>query len=97
MSFIIAIISWIVFGFIIGLIARALIPGRQHMGIAATTLLGIVGSIIGGLVASLIQGGAQGGAGLNWHGAGWIGSIIGAIVVLLIAGGIFTRRRRATV
>lgn len=84
------IIAWIVFGFVIGLIARAIVPGRQHMGLIATTILGIVGSVLGGIVASAIQGGP---AGLgDWHSAGWIGSILGAIVVLLVAGGLFTRR-----
>jgi uncharacterized membrane protein YeaQ/YmgE (transglycosylase-associated protein family) len=85
------IIGWIVFGLVIGLIARALVPGRQNMGIIATTLLGIVGSVIGGLVGSAIAG--QPG---EWHAAGWIGSILGAIVLLLVAGGFFTRRHRAT-
>ncbi len=89
------IIAWIVFGFVIGLIARAIVPGRQHMGFIATTILGIVGSVIGGLVASAIQGG-QGGL-ADWHSAGWIGSIIGAIVVLLVAGGLFTGGRRRAV
>jgi uncharacterized membrane protein YeaQ/YmgE (transglycosylase-associated protein family) len=84
------IIGWIVFGFIIGLIARAIVPGRQNMGFIATTILGIVGSVLGGLVAS-----ALGGSGdlTEWHTAGMIGSLIGAIVVLLVAGGMFTRRR----
>ncbi len=85
------IIAWIIFGFIIGLIARAIVPGRQHMGFIATTILGIIGSVVGGLVASAIHGG-PGGVG-GFHAAGWIGSIIGAIVVLLIFGGFFTRRR----
>ncbi len=88
------IIAWIVFGFIIGLIARAIVPGRQHMGFVATTILGIVGSVLGGIVASAIGGG---GSLADWHTAGVIGSLIGAIVVLLVAGGMFTGRRRATV
>ncbi len=89
------IIAWIVFGFIIGLIARAIVPGRQNMGFIATTVLGIVGSVIGGIVASAIEGGPGGLA--AWHGAGWIGSIIGAVVLLLIAGGLFTGTRRRAV
>jgi uncharacterized membrane protein YeaQ/YmgE (transglycosylase-associated protein family) len=89
------IIAWIVFGFVIGLIARAIVPGRQHMGFFATTILGIIGSVIGGLVASAIQGGHGGLA--DWHSASWIGSILGAIVVLLIAGGLFTGSRRRAV
>ncbi len=87
------IIAWIVFGFIIGLIARAIVPGRQHMGFIATTILGIIGSVLGGLVGSAIGGRSL----AEWHTAGVNGSLIGAIVVLLVAGGMFTGRRRATV
>lgn len=74
------IISMIIVGFIVGLIARALMPGDQKLGIIMTTILGIVGSIVAGYL----------GAALGFYhpgqGAGWIGSIIGAIIVLLIAG-----------
>jgi uncharacterized membrane protein YeaQ/YmgE (transglycosylase-associated protein family) len=88
------IIAWIVFGFVIGLIARALVPGRQSMGFVMTTVLGVAGSLLGGLVASALAGSDVGG----FHGAGFIGSLVGAIVLLLVAGGIFSRgHRRATV
>jgi uncharacterized membrane protein YeaQ/YmgE (transglycosylase-associated protein family) len=83
--------SWlwfILFGFIIGLLARALVPGRQHLGIIWTTLLGIGGSLLGGFIANAISGGPL----LELHTAGWIGSIIGAIVLLLLFVG-FNRRR----
>ncbi len=86
------IIAWIIFGFIIGLIARALVPGRQHMGFAMTTILGIAGSLIGGFVGSAIHGGENGVNG--FHSAGWIGSILGAIVLLLVAGALLGPRRR---
>ncbi len=86
------IIAWIVFGFIVGLIARAIVPGRQGMGFVMTTLLGIAGSIIGGLIASAVWGG-PGGIG-QFHTSGWIGSIIGAIVLLVIAGFVMAPRRR---
>jgi uncharacterized membrane protein YeaQ/YmgE (transglycosylase-associated protein family) len=84
------IIAWIVFGFIVGLIARALVPGRQGMGFIMTTLLGIAGSIVGGLVASAISGAPTGG----FTTAGFIGSLIGAIVLLLVAGMVTGPRRR---
>ena len=76
------ILAWIVFGFIIGLLARAVVPGKQAMGLAMTTLLGIAGSLIGGLVASALGGNNATG----FHTSGFIGSLIGAIVLLLIAG-----------
>jgi uncharacterized membrane protein YeaQ/YmgE (transglycosylase-associated protein family) len=89
------IIAWIVFGFIVGLIARALVPGRQHMGIIMTTVLGIAGSVVGGLVASALGG--HGGDVTGFQGAGFIGSLIGAIGLLLIAGAVMGGRRKATV
>jgi uncharacterized membrane protein YeaQ/YmgE (transglycosylase-associated protein family) len=84
------IIAWIVFGFIIGLLARAIVPGRQHMGFIMTTLLGIAGSLVGGLVATAISGGAVS----EMRGAGFLGSLIGAVVLLVIAGAAMGPRRR---
>jgi uncharacterized membrane protein YeaQ/YmgE (transglycosylase-associated protein family) len=84
------ILAWIIFGFIIGLIARALVPGKQGMGFVMTTLLGIAGSIVGGLVASAITGRSATG----FEPTGFIGSLIGAIVLLLIAGMVTGPRRR---
>jgi uncharacterized membrane protein YeaQ/YmgE (transglycosylase-associated protein family) len=76
------IIAWIVFGFIVGLIARAIVPGKQSMGFVMTTLLGVAGSVIGGLIASAV---GAGGDATGFHGSGFIGSIIGAIVLLFLA------------
>jgi uncharacterized membrane protein YeaQ/YmgE (transglycosylase-associated protein family) len=84
------IIAWIVFGFIVGLIARAVVPGRQGMGFVLTTVLGVAGSLVGGLVASALTGGSATG----FHPSGFIGSLIGAIVLLLVAGMVTGPRRR---
>jgi uncharacterized membrane protein YeaQ/YmgE (transglycosylase-associated protein family) len=73
--------GWIVLGLVAGLIARAVMPGKQSMGLIATTLLGIGGSFVGGFLASILLGG-------NWrvmHPSGYIGSILGAIVLLWVA------------
>lgn len=74
------IIVTIIVGFVVGLIARAIMPGNQSLGWIMTTLLGIVGA----LVAS------YGGAALGLYAAGqpvgWIASIIGALIVLFIYG-----------
>ncbi|AKI99481.1 putative membrane protein YeaQ/YmgE (transglycosylase-associated protein family) [Archangium gephyra] len=73
--------GWIIMGLIAGLIARALMPGRQSMGFIGTTLLGIAGSFMGGFLASII-------AGHGWRGpqsTGYIGSILGAIVLLWLS------------
>ncbi len=74
-------ILWtIVVGFVVGVIAKFLHPGRENMGFIVTTLLGIAGSFLAGYV----------GQALGWYhagqGAGFIGSIIGAFILLLIYG-----------
>jgi uncharacterized membrane protein YeaQ/YmgE (transglycosylase-associated protein family) len=72
------ILGWIIFGLIVGAIAKLLMPGRDPGGIIVTMLLGIVGAVLGGWV-----GRAMGMYGPN-DSAGLIMSIIGAVVVLLI-------------
>lgn len=52
----IAIIGWIIFGLIAGLIAKALMPGKDPGGALITIALGIVGSIIGGFVGQTLFG-----------------------------------------
>ncbi len=49
------IIWYIIVGFIIGLIARGIMPGGQHLGFITTTLLGIAGSIVGGMIGRLFS------------------------------------------
>jgi len=75
-------ILWsIIVGFIIGLCARALLPGAQHLGFIMTTVLGIAGSIVGGLIGMAISRPAPG---AKFHGAGFIMSVICAIVLLYL-------------
>ena len=83
----ISIIVWLVIGFVAGLIARAVVPGKQSMGIIPTTLLGIAGSLVGGVVGHVLGGGGSG-----FTPSGIIGSIVGAIVLLLII--LAVQRRR---
>ncbi len=75
------IIWFIIVGFFAGLIARAVLPGADHMGFFATTAVGIVGSVLGGLIGNVIK---KPEPGSKFHPAGLIMSIIGAIVLLLI-------------
>ena len=75
-------ILWsIIVGFLIGLLARAVMPGAQHLGFLATTLVGIAGSFVGGLIGRLFSKPKEG---AKFHPAGLILSIIGAIVVLYL-------------
>lgn len=77
-------IIWsIIVGFIVGLIARAIVPGAQHMGFIMTTILGIVGSLLGGLIARLFSRPPEGS---KFHPAGFFLSILGAIVLLVLWG-----------
>ena len=83
------ILTMIVIGLVAGLIARAIVPGRQSMGVLATILLGIVGSFLGGLLGSLFS---SDGNLMDLRPSGLLWSIIGAVVVLLLVG--FSSRRR---
>jgi uncharacterized membrane protein YeaQ/YmgE (transglycosylase-associated protein family) len=72
------ILSWIVFGLVIGLIAKLLMPGRDPGGFIVTMLLGIAGALVGGFI-----GRAMGFYGPN-QSAGWLMSILGAIILLAL-------------
>ena len=75
-------IIWsIIVGFIVGLIARAIMPGAQHLGFIMTTVIGIAGSIVGGFIARLFS---KPEPGSTFHPAGFIMSLIGAIILLFI-------------
>jgi uncharacterized membrane protein YeaQ/YmgE (transglycosylase-associated protein family) len=71
------IVGWIIFGLIVGVIAKLLMPGRDPGGFIITILLGIAGSVMGGYV-----GRAMGLYGPDERGAGWIISILGAVLLL---------------
>jgi uncharacterized membrane protein YeaQ/YmgE (transglycosylase-associated protein family) len=89
------IIGFLIFGLIIGLLARAIFPGRQQMGWLATAILGMVGSLVGGLIGHAIFGGnstADGSWGFTP--GGWISSIVGAILVLWIYLAVMGRRTK---
>jgi uncharacterized membrane protein YeaQ/YmgE (transglycosylase-associated protein family) len=86
------IFAFIIIGLIAGLIARAILPGRQSMGLIATTLLGMVGSLVGGLIGSLF---ARDGRLFDVHPTGILMSVIGSIVVLLLVGAAGRRRIHA--
>jgi uncharacterized membrane protein YeaQ/YmgE (transglycosylase-associated protein family) len=83
-------IGFIVFGLVVGLLARLLVPGRQELGLWMTLLLGVIGSIIGGVVANALGTGDI--LELNFVGAV---VAIAASVVLIVIGeraGIIRRR-----
>jgi len=73
-----AILSWIVFGLVIGIIAKLLMPGKDPGGFIITILLGIAGALVGGFI-----GRAMGFYG-SGQSAGWLMSILGAIILLAL-------------
>jgi len=72
------ILGWIVFGLIVGVIAKLLVPGRDPGGIIVTMRLGIVGAVLGGYAGRLL-----GMYGPN-DSAGIFMSILGAVIVLFL-------------
>ena len=76
------IIVLLVVGFIVGAIARLLMPGRDPIGVLGTILLGVAGSFVGGFLQNLIQYHSL--SVHSFHAVGLIGSVIGAFVLLLL-------------
>jgi uncharacterized membrane protein YeaQ/YmgE (transglycosylase-associated protein family) len=83
-----SLILFLIFGLIVGLLARALMPGRQKMGVLMTVTLGTLGSFLGGLLASLFSDSQP----LRIHAAGLIGSLIGAMAILSFASIMYRNR-----
>ena len=84
------LLAFLIFGLLVGLAARALMPGRQHLGIVMTTLLGTVGSFLGGFLGSMISDVEP----TRIHPAGLVGSIVGALIILAL--GSTMRRNRSS-
>lgn len=72
------ILSWLIVGLIAGALARLIMPGRDPMGLIATIVLGVIGSIVGGLVSMAIWRNNTS----VFQGSGLLLSILGAIIVL---------------
>lgn len=80
------ILGWVLFGLVVGIVAKLVMPGRDPGGIIITILLGIVGALLGGFIGQAL--------GLYQTGepAGFIGATFGAILVLWVYR-MATRRR----
>jgi uncharacterized membrane protein YeaQ/YmgE (transglycosylase-associated protein family) len=72
------ILGWILFGLVVGIVAKLIMPGRDPGGIIVTILLGIVGALIGGFIGQALHLYGSG------EPAGFVGATLGAILVLWI-------------
>jgi uncharacterized membrane protein YeaQ/YmgE (transglycosylase-associated protein family) len=72
-------IGFIVFGLVVGVVARLIKPGKQNLSLLWTLLLGLAGSVIGGVVASLL------GTGSIWE-LNFIGAVVAIIAAVLLVG-----------
>lgn len=72
------VIGWVLFGLVVGIVAKLLMPGRDPGGLIVTSLLGIVGAVVGGFL----------GRSLGFYGpgepAGFLMATLGAVVLLLL-------------
>ena len=82
----VGVLGWIVFGLIVGAIAKLLMPGRDPGGWIVTILLGIAGALVGGWLGRVA----------GWYGpnepAGFLMSVLGAIILLALYRMLFARR-----
>lgn len=80
------VIGWIIFGLIVGAVAKLLMPGRDPGGFIITMLLGMAGAVLGGFI----------GRSLNWYGpndgAGFFMSLLGAVLLLALYRMLVVRR-----
>lgn len=86
------IIGWILLGLLAGIIAKAIFPGPNDLGIIFTTLLGIGGALLGGLIAALLGLGDPIDEFFDF--STWIAAIIGALVILWIVSAVSGSRGR---
>lgn len=84
-------IGFIVFGLVVGALARLVLPGKQHLSIIATLLIGLVGSVIGGVIANSLGTGDI----LELNVLGAVVAIISAAVLIAIIDRGYASRSRA--
>jgi len=85
------VLGWVMFGFVVGLIARVIMPGKDPMGLLGTIVIGILGALLGGWV----------GQAMGWYqpegAAGFVAATVGAVIILGIYYAVSPERRRPKV
>jgi len=84
------IIAWIVLGLLAGMIAKAIMPGGERVGIILTTLLGIAGAVVGGFLATALGLGDP--IDEFFDLSTWIAAVVGALIILWLWNVISSRR-----
>jgi uncharacterized membrane protein YeaQ/YmgE (transglycosylase-associated protein family) len=85
------IIGFLVFGLVVGAVARFIKPGKQNLSVGMTLLLGVVGSIIGGIVANVLGTGSI----MELNVLGSIVAVIAAVLLIGVAEGMSGRNKTA--
>jgi uncharacterized membrane protein YeaQ/YmgE (transglycosylase-associated protein family) len=84
------VIGFIVFGLVVGVLARLLVPGKQELSFVATVALGLVGSVVGGLIANALGTGDV----LELNFIGSVVAIVASVVLIVIGERVGAIRRR---
>ena len=83
-------IGFVVFGLVVGVLARLIVPGKQQLSLGMTVLLGVVGSVVGGVVANALGTGDI----LELNVVGSIVAILASVVLIVIGERTGAIRRR---
>jgi uncharacterized membrane protein YeaQ/YmgE (transglycosylase-associated protein family) len=86
----VGILSFLLFGLVAGLVARAVTPGRQAIGCLPTLAVGVVGAFLGGLIGDVVLGHK---IRFGWHLGPFLLAVVGAVVLLLLLESLAGRRR----
>jgi len=87
----VGIVSWLLFGLVAGLVARAITPGRHRIGCLPTLAVGLVGALVGGLIGDVVLGHK---VHFGWDLGPFLLAVLGAVVLLLALEKLGGRRRR---
>ena len=84
------VIGFIVFGLVVGVLARIIVPGKQQLSFGATVLLGLIGSVVGGLIANALGTGDI----LELNFVGSVVAVVASVVLIVIGERVGAIRRR---
>ena len=85
------IISWLLFGLLAGVVARAVTPGRHKIGCLPTLAVGLVGALVGGLIGDVVLGHK---VHFGWDLGPFLLAVLGAVALLLALEALAGRRKR---